>query len=334
VAERPGLLPLADDPLGRDVGVFRHPEADFESNWIADRAIDYLRGRRGNPQPWFLFTSFLKPHSPSVVPKRVFEMYDPRSVTVPKLPANARQLRSDARGQAARHVVDDEKMIRAMSAIYYGMVTHVDEQIGRLLGELDRLGMANDTLALFTADHGNMLGDHARWFKGVMYEGSSHVPLIWRGPKGARENQAKVESKIVENADLTPSILEAAGLPVPERVQGRSFLKLVRQGDAEWKDRAFAQLSAAMLRPPDFKFIDNSQDLSGDFELYDMRNGPKEERNLAGDARRRDLAAHSRQRLTAWRADKPAPVRIAGLATPDYALIADAPERRRQRKKE
>lgn len=329
----PGSCPWPDDPLGRDVGVFRHPEADFESNWIADRSIDYLRGRRGNPQPWFLFTSFLKPHSPSVVPKRIFEMYDPRSIPVPKLPANARELRRNARGQAARHSIDDENMMRVMSAIYYGMVTHVDEQIGRLLGELDRLGMANSTLVLFTADHGNMLGDHARWFKGVMYEGSSHVPLIWRGPKGARENQAKVENRIVENADLTPSILEAAGLPVPERVQGRGFLKLVREGDAAWKDRAFAQLSTAMLRTPEFKFIDNSQDLSGDFELYDMRNDPKEERNLAGDPRHRDLVAHSKQRLTAWRADKPAPVTIAGLATPDYALAGEAPERRRQRKK-
>ena len=95
--------------------------------------------------------------------------------------------------------------------------------MGRLLGELERLGMADNTLVLFTADHGNMLGDRGRMFKGIMYEGSTHVPLIWRGPKGAAENNGRVEHKLIENTDLLPSILETAGLPVPERRAGLQF---------------------------------------------------------------------------------------------------------------
>ncbi|MGH9661587.1 MAG: sulfatase family protein, partial [Bryobacteraceae bacterium] len=207
--------------------------------------------------------------------------------------------------------------------IYYGSIAHIDDQLGRLFGELDRLGMSDDTLVLFTADHGNMLGDHGRFFKGVMYEGSSHVPLIWRGPKGAKENTGKVESKIVENTDLAPSLLNAAGIAVPERMQGRSFLPLARGGDPGWKDICYSQLATAMVRTPRWKFIDNSRDLSGPPELYDMRNDPKEARNLAADPKHRELVEDSKRKLKAWRADKPAPVRISGMSTPAYAEIGE-----------
>ena len=155
-------------------------------------------------------------------------------------------------------------MLRAISAIYYGAVAHVDEQVGRLLGELERLGMADNTLVLFTADHGNMLGDRGRMFKGIMYEGSTHVPLLWRGPKGAAENNGRVENKLIENTDLLPTILESAGLPVPGARAGLQLPQARAQGDADWKDRAYAQLATAMYRTPEFKFIDNSRDLSAD----------------------------------------------------------------------
>ena len=73
-----------------------------------------------------------------------------------------------------------------------------------------------------------MLGDKGRWFKGVQYEGSAHVPLLWKGPKGSKENGGRVVNQVIENTDLMPTILDAAGLPVPEGVQGRSFVKLAR----------------------------------------------------------------------------------------------------------
>ena len=182
-----GTCPWPDDDLGRDVGVFKYPEEDFETNWLTSRSIDYLRARAKEDKPWFLFTSYLKPHSPSVEPQRWFSKYDPNKIPVPPLPPNAKEIRAKFQGQSRRHYLDDEKMLRAISAVYYGAVAHVDEQVGRLLGELERLGMADNTLVLFTADHGNMLGDRGRMFKGIMYEGSTHVPLIWRGPKGAAE---------------------------------------------------------------------------------------------------------------------------------------------------
>ncbi len=320
---KPGTCPWPDDPLGRDVGLFRYPREDFEAEWITRHALDYLRSRKGDPQPWFLFTSYLKPHSPSVEPEPYFSMYDPASIQPPKLPPNAREIRAAQRDRAKRHYVDDERMVRVMSAKYYGAITHIDHLIGNLLAELDRLGMANNTLVLFTADHGNMLGDHGRWFKGVQYEGSAHIPLLWKWPEGDPRNDGRVVDQVVENTDLMPSLLEAVGLPVPDGVQGRSFLKLARGQDPDWKSSCFSQLNAGMVMHESWKLIDNSRNGTGPFELYDLRNDPKEERNLADDPKQRDRVAHYRAELARWRAERPAPIRVPGLSTPAYAQITE-----------
>jgi arylsulfatase len=318
----PGTCPWPDDPLGRDVGVFKHEPRDFETEWIADRSLDFLRSRQGNAQPWFLYTSFLRPHSPSVLPKKYFEMYDPDQVPIFPLPANAHALRQEARGRQKRHLIDDVRMERVMTAMYFGAITNVDDNIGRIFAELERLGMMDNTLILFTADHGNMLGEKARWFKGVEYEGSAHIPLLWRGPKAAPENTGRVESKIIENTDLLPTLLDYIGAPVPDGVQGRSFLKLARGGDPNWKDFCFSHLRDGMVRTPEWKLISNRTE-AGDFELYDMRRDPHEERNLASEPRHRALIADLNSRMQRCLADSPAPVKIAGMGTPPYAFISD-----------
>jgi arylsulfatase A-like enzyme len=320
---REGSQPWPNDPLGRDVGIFKYKDEDFETAWLTERSLDYLRSRKDNAQPWFLFTSYLKPHSPSIEPESWFRKYDPKNIPIPKLPANVKELRASSVA-AKRQFIEDEQMLRVMSAAYYGAIAHVDYQVGRILSELDKLGMANNTLILFTADHGNMLGDRGRMFKTVMYEGSSHVPLLWRAPQSTRAPKSNVIDKVVQNTDLLPSILETAGLPIPEGVQGRSFVKLAGGADPNWKDRCYSQLRTGMVRQGRYKFIDNSRNLSADFELYDLKNDPKEERNLAADARQKDRIEDYKRQLTSWRADKPAPVRIAGMSTPAYATLSDA----------
>jgi arylsulfatase A-like enzyme len=258
-----------------------------------------------------------------VEPEPYFSKYDPAAMPVPKLPANARQVRAAQTGRGKRAFIDDEQMMRRMTALYYGAIAHIDDQIGRIFRELDALGMADQTLVLFTADHGNMLGDHGRWFKGVQYEGSAHVPLLWKGPKGSPENGGRVVEKVVENTDLVPSILESVNVPVPDGVQGRSFVKLAGGKDNQWKDRCYSQLRSGMLLEEGWKFIDNSLDGSGTRELYNLRNDPMEERNLAADPRHRGRAEAYLQKLTKWRADRPEPVRISGMSTPAYAQISD-----------
>ena len=111
-------------------------------------------------------------------------------------------------------------------------------------------------------------------------------------------------------------------MPVPDRVRGRSVPQLARGKDPAWKDRCFSQLATGMIRTPEWKFIDNSRNLSGAFELYDMRNDPKEQRNLIAEPKHRDQVAEFRKQLTAWRADKPAPVKIPGMKEPEYTHIS------------
>lgn len=322
-----GSCPWPNDELGRDVGVFLHKAADFETEWITDRSLDYLRSRQKEQKPWFLFTSYLKPHSPSVEPQPWFGKYKPSDIPMPALPANAREIRASKRGRQRRAFVDDPEMVRIMSAIYYGSIAHIDNQIARLLAELDRLGMADNTLVMFTADHGNMLGDHGRWFKGVMYEGSARVPMLWRGPKGSRENGGKVVRQAIENTDVMPALLEAAGLPIPEGLQGRSFLKLARSGDPNWKGTVFSQLRDRMWLENGFKYIESGASGQGTPELYDLRNDPREQRNLAADPAHNARLAHARQRIAAVQTATPPALRVPGMSTPLYAHVDEAERR-------
>ena len=124
--------------------------------------------------------------------------------------------------------------------------------------------MAENTLIVFTADHGNMLGDLNRWFKGVMYEGSTRIPLLMKAPPAspfaAQFNRGAVISNIVENIDVMPTLCEMVGVPLPSKgIQGRSMTTLVAGKDAGWKDRAFAERGSSMVRTPQYKLIKNDR---------------------------------------------------------------------------
>jgi len=152
--------------------------------------------------------------------------------------------------------------------------------------------------------------------------------LLWKGPRGAPENGGRVVNQVVENTDLVPSILETAGIPAPEGVQGRSFLKLARGVGPGWKNHCFSQLRGGMLLDGRWKLIDNSLDGSGPVEVYDLGNDPKEDRNLAADPSQRDRIEDYRRRLARWRAERPAPVKIPGMPTPAYAAISEEERKR------
>ena len=210
-----------------------------------------------------------------------------------------------------------------MTAAYFAKVTMVDDNIGRLLRRLRELNLDQNTLIVFTADHGNMLGDLNRWFKGAMYEGSTRIPLLMKAPPVGRFaagfNHGAVVSNIVENIDVMPTLCEMAGVPLPAQgIQGRSMTALVAGQDAGWKDLAFAERGSAMVRTPQFKFIKNERKSerrgNGGPELYDLIGDPLETNNLAADpahaAVLKDLAA----RLEAWQQDVPPVPVVDGVA--------------------
>lgn len=277
--------PFPDDPLGRDYARLPYPPADMQTSWITDRAVEFL-GRHDASRPYFLFVSYLDPHSPSHLSEPYYSMYQKDKARIPLpdtfVPGGKTAARQSTKGKAGaaapadtdddggeggrgkgRHDVNDPEIVRTLTAAYYAKMKLVDDNLGRLLEALAKSGSAEDTLVLFTADHGNMLGDHNKWFKGVMYEGSARIPLIVKapasGPHAASFNRGRIVPEIVENIDVMPTVLEMIGQPLPTDpgFQGKSLVRLVAGEDPLWKNTAFCERNSCMIRTARHKLIAN-----------------------------------------------------------------------------
>jgi len=332
----PGSQPFPDDPLGKDLGKLPYPKEDSQTFWITDRAVDFLR-QRDRQKPFFLFVSYLDPHSPSHLCEPYWSMYDAKNMPSPRIPESVRNeraeaVRNDARG-GGRHLIADEAMARALTAAYYAKVTMVDDNVGRLLQQVESMGLADDTIIVFTADHGNMLGDHGRWFKGVMYEGSSRIPLMIKAPRrsawAAQFNRGKVVNELVENIDVMPTLMEMIGRPLPSGpgFQGASLVNLAAGKETAWKTAIFAERGSMMIRTARYKLIKNQErDVrkgNGEYELYDLVKDPGEDVNLINDPACASVAAELKARLQAWQKDCPSPPVIQGVWT-TQAVVAPA----------
>jgi choline-sulfatase len=331
----PGSQPYRDDPLGRDLGKLPYPKEDSQTFWITDRALDFL-GRRDRQKPFFLFVSYLDPHSPSHLCEPYWSMYDAARMPSPRIPESVKKeraeaVRNDARG-GGRHLIDDEAMARALAAAYYAKVTMVDDNVGRLLQQVESMGLSDDTIIVFTADHGNMLGDHGRWFKGVMYEGSSRIPLLIKAPRRNAHagifNRGKVVEELVENIDVMPTLMEMIGRPLPSGAgfQGTSLVNLAAGKETAWKTAIFAERGSMMIRTARHKLIRNQEKNlrkgAGEYELYDLLKDPGEDVNLIDDPACAAVVVELKARLEAWQKDRPSPPVIAGVWTTQATAAA------------
>jgi arylsulfatase A-like enzyme len=324
----PDSRPFPDDPLGKDYAKLPYPSGDMQTSWITDRAIEYL-GRRDPAKPYFLFVSFLDPHSPSHLSEPYYSMFQKTDIPLPatfhageKAAAGGDSEAGEGKG---RHTVSDPAIVRKLTAAYYAKMKLVDENIGRLLTALAQKGQAENTLVIFTADHGNMIGDHNRWFKGVMYEGSSRIPLLMKAPANSAYartfNQGRVVPEIVENIDIMPTLLEMVGRPLPADpgFQGKSLTRLVAGEDSAWKNIAFSERNSRMVRTGRYKLILIPDRRKGtgapNYELYDLMADPLEAKNLAADPAHAKVLRELQAKLAAWYADRPPVPRIAGVQT-------------------
>lgn len=308
----PGTL-VAEGRTPLRIGTSVLPEEKYPEAWEADRAIAFIRAQQGSTKPWFLFLSMLKPHSEFVIPAPFATMYAAKDMPLPgtfragaERPADfvagdgegegraaGKKKREDGPGSAARLYISDADILREVIAHYYGAVSLVDKHMGRVLGVVKELGMQEDTIVVFTADHGNMLGERNRMFKGVMYESSARVPLLLRAP--GRIPAGRVNDAILDNTTLMPTLLDLAGLPVPASVQGKSLVPVIN-GTGAGPEAAFAYLSDKMVRQGDWKLIvPLGGSRSGQPELYQVGRDPDEQANLYG----RPEAAAVQARLAA-----------------------------------
>jgi arylsulfatase A-like enzyme len=265
------------------------PEHLHPTNWVVSESIDFLR-RRDPCKPFFLWMSFVRPHPPFDPPQSFFDMYV-NDETIPK-PAVGEWAETEDPGRRGLNpntsggLVEWKQLRRAMAA-YYALITHIDNQIGRFLIALREHGLADNTLVVFTSDHGEMLGDHNLYRKSLPYEGSANVPLLI-SDLGGRLGLKKgaVVDLPVELRDIMPTLLAAAGAEAPASVEGSSLLPLARQQDIEWREYIHGEhpdgkLSNQYLTDGREKYIWFSQ--TGREQLFNLREDRGELRNLADD---------------------------------------------------
>ena len=283
---------------------------DDEVEHVAVQKI-YDLARAGGEQPFFLTVSFSHPHPPFVAPQEYWDLY--RSATidpprVPEIPYERLDPHSQwlyrAHGQE-RHTVTGEHVLRARRA-YYGMASYVDAKIGRVIEALERCDLAEDTLIVFCADHGEMMGERGMWFKQTFYESSARVPMIVRWPGVAAPGRRPDPCSLV---DLMPTFLEAASLgptgcrvdPV-DALDGQSLVAVLRGATDQERD-VIAEYSSEgvcapsrMLRRGRYKYV---YTLGLPPMLFDLERDPLELQDLAGSPENTVIEASLRERLLA-----------------------------------
>ncbi len=209
------------------------PEELYSTSWIADRSEAWLANQAENDAPFFLQMSFPDPHHPFTPPGRYWDMYDPADITLPasfgqgNLPPiqamqEAMEKGTDPRDNQNPFAVTEDEA-RAIIALTYGMITMIDDAIGRVLKRLETLGLADNTVVIFTSDHGDYMGDHGLMLKLLLhYQGIIRVPFIWNDPAAAAQGQ--VDHGLGSSIDIAATILARAGIQPFNGIQGRDLL--------------------------------------------------------------------------------------------------------------
>ena len=280
--------------MHRDDGI-EHPEPRFPkrpvpfpadeelsfSAFVADRTETFLE-RHASGAPFLCVAGFYAPHSPWVVPQRFLDEYDPANFTLPSYPPSLDAEREERAAGAADETdpTFDDAELRGAIHGYYAMITEVDHYVGQLLDTLDRLGIREETMVIFTSDHGEDLGHHLRYGKGWPgYDTITRVPCVIRWPE-VIETPGQSMQPIVEAVDLLPTILEGAGIQAPAAVRGRSLVSLLREETTRHRASALIEGEGRKaIRTDRYRYAVGENDE----HLYDLATDPAEHHNLADD---------------------------------------------------
>jgi len=279
-------------------------------------ATDYFQHVNG---PFFSWVSFCTPHNPWDPPEPFASMYDPAEIpmphrkpgeletkpprwvdqvarTIPALPWTSND-RSLPGGVANAYARFPEERTRRMLAAYYGEISHLDAQVGRLLDALDARGLAENTLVIYLSDHGDYCGNHWAFYKYAgLYDALIRVPLVVRWP-GKPAGQRRDE--LVSLIDLAPTLLDAAGIEPPSDLDGRSLRPLLDGRDPDWRREAFVETGAtSAVVTPEWKLV---RWRDGTEELYDRQADPHDLDNRAGDPALAETQAALRARIERWK---------------------------------
>ncbi|WP_222847085.1 sulfatase [Pontiella desulfatans] len=250
--------------------------SDQPDHKTADKTIELLR--KHGDKPFFIAAGLVRPHYPNVAPEHYFAPYPWQGIELPEVPVNdlddipqAGLAKTKNATNPIGQYPDNQKR---MWSAYYATVTFMDEQVGRIIDELDRLGLRSSTAIVFLSDHGYHLGEHTFWQKSNLHEEVTRVPLIISAPGF---NPARTDA-LTELVDIYPTLAELAGLPIPASVQGKSLVPVLRNPGATVRDAALSLNNGFSLRENQFAYMRYT---NGSEELYDMKKDPKQFSNLA-----------------------------------------------------
>ncbi|MCD4850102.1 arylsulfatase [Arthrobacter sp. AK01] len=298
------------------------------THWIGTQAIEWMH-RRDPVKPFFLYLSFHRPHPPYDPPSWAFEQY----LNIPAYEAvegnwehHWDDHRQDGDYQASYGRMPDHVVHRARAG-YYGLMAQIDLQINRIKESLADFGLADNTVIAFTSDHGEMMGDHHMFRKAVPYEGSARVPFIIANAPAAKDSaHGSVVDHVVELRDIMPTLLDLAGLPIPDSVDGKTLAPLVRGQSTEavrevlHGEHVYWGQNLHWLTDGHHKYIWGSG--KGTEELFNLDADPKECNNLADDARYKGELQKWRQRMVEVLTGREEGYVVDGSLVPGVPVVA------------
>lgn len=285
------------------------PEPEQFDSFVARESIRFLKNHGG--RPFFLISSFLKPHDPFMPAERFAAMFRPEDMKLPdtwgkvNLASVPREIRDSIEHNRPTPELRDEAQAKRRIALYYANLAQMDDNAGRVLKALRELSLEDDTIVLYTTDHGEMLGEHGLWQKFVFYEPSVGVPLIFRAPRSAttpalRNARCKTPVSLV---DVLPTLAELCGLRSPTGLDGQSLANDLREPARLRDTTVYAEYNLRtprakyMIRRGDFKYNFYENDIA---ELFNLRQDPDEMQNLADLPGYQYKVAELKSRLLAW----------------------------------
>lgn len=286
-------------PRGAPVECADVPDTAYGDGMIADEAIQRLRAAKEKPdEPFFIAVGFYKPHLPFVAPKKYWDLYRREQFEPAKLqkpPVGAPDFATTTWGELRQYSdipnvgpLDDDKQ-RLLIHGYHAAVSYMDAQLGRVMAEFEKLGLAQNTIVVLWGDHGWHLGDHGMWCKHTNYEQATRIPFLVAAP-GMKAGVRSASP--VESVDLYPTLCELAGLPVPAGLDGASFAATLRDPSAPTKEavvqayprggRIGRAVRTTRYRMVEWKTPGEPADAAV-IELYDYATDPDETKNLAAE---------------------------------------------------
>lgn len=294
-------------------------EEHSETAYMTDQAIDYMTTK--GDQPWVMHLSYVKPHWPYIAPAPYHNMYSfDQCLPVVRNEdekRNAHPVVAAYRQQEESQSFSNDACIRTVRPAYQGLITQLDDHLGRLFDYMDGAGLLDNTLIVLTADHGDFLGDHWLGEKELFYDTVQRVPLIIVDPDSqADATRGHTENRMVEAIDVLPTFLEWLDIPIPvHRIEGRTLLPLLHNKDTEWRNTVYSELDYSYRRA---RLITGKSPLNARAwalrterwyyvywmdepeQLYDLAADPDQFNDLGQDASHQAIRAGFREQLLQW----------------------------------